>query len=72
MDWFFIKDMLVALGFSSHFVKIVFTCISTSTFSLILNGKPMESLKAKRGFEAGRSYVSPSFCYCNGIFVSNA
>lgn len=53
MDWFFIKDMLVALGFPSHFVKIVFTCLSTSTFSLILNGTPLESLKAKRGLRQG-------------------
>ena len=34
-------------------MKIVYTCISTFTLSLILNGKPLESLKAKRGLPQG-------------------
>ena len=49
MDWFLIKDMLIVLGFPHHFVKIVFTCISTASFSLVVNGVPLLRLHAKRG-----------------------
>lgn len=49
MDWHFIMDMLFELGFPSYFVKAVFTCISTSSFSLIINGTPLSQLKIKRG-----------------------
>ena len=47
MDWFLIKDMLIVLGFPHHFVKIVFTCISTASFSLVVNGVPLLRLHAK-------------------------
>ena len=53
MDWFFIKEMLFAFGFPPHFVKIVFTCISSTSFSLRVNGKPLQRLKAKRGLRQG-------------------
>lgn len=48
MDWFFLKDILIALGFPHHFVKIVFTCISTASFCLVVNGVPLPRLQAKR------------------------
>ena len=53
MDWFFIKDMRIAHGFPHHFMKIVFTCISTASFSLVVNGVPLPRLQAKRGLRQG-------------------
>lgn len=70
MDWDFIKDMLVALGFPYHFVKIIVTCLTSTTFALTVNGSPLKFLKAKRGlrqgdpmypllFVLGMEYLSP-------------
>lgn len=53
MDWDFIREMLIALAFPLDFVKITFNCISTSSFSLIINGEPLQCLKAKRGLRQG-------------------
>lgn len=33
MDWYFIRDMLVALQFPSHLVKIIMACISHTSYS---------------------------------------
>ena len=30
LEWDFIKDMLLALNFPSHFIKVVMICISTA------------------------------------------
>ncbi|XP_057540941.1 uncharacterized protein LOC130818737 [Amaranthus tricolor] len=76
MDWFLIKDMLIALGFPHHFVKIVFTCISTASFSLVVNGVPLLRLHAKRGlrqedpmssllFVIGMEYLSKNLKYAS-------
>lgn len=53
MDWPFIKDMLVALRFPSHFIKIVMSCITSTSYSLVLNGNPMEPFKAQTGLQQG-------------------
>ena len=53
MNWCFVKNMLLALGFPSHFVSIVFTCISIISFSLVINGELFQKLKAKRGLRQG-------------------
>lgn len=45
--------MLVALGFPYHFVQIVVTCLTSTTFPLIVNGSPLKFLKAKRGLRQG-------------------
>ena len=53
MDWSFFKDMLVALQFPPHFINIVMICISSTKYSLLLNGCPMEAFNAQRGLRQG-------------------
>ena len=53
VDWLFIRDMLVALNFPPHFIKIFMTCISSTQYSLLVNDNPSTVLKAKRGFRQG-------------------
>ena len=38
MDWQFIKDMLIALRFPTHFIKIIMSCITSISYSLLING----------------------------------
>lgn len=67
MDWCFIKDMLVALGFPYHFVQIVFTCISSASFSLVVNGIQLPPQEAKRGLRQGDPMSPLLFCHRDGI-----
>ncbi|XP_057538085.1 secreted RxLR effector protein 78-like [Amaranthus tricolor] len=53
MDWDFIKDMMIALNFPEKFVKIVYTCISTAQFTIMLNGQPLELFRSIRGIRQG-------------------
>lgn len=48
IEWHFIKDMLIALG-GNHFVKIITTCLTSTTFSPRGEWIPLKFLKAKRG-----------------------
>ena len=53
VDQLFIRDKLVVLNFPQHFIKIVMTCISTTQYSLLVNGNLSTVLKAKRGLRQG-------------------
>ena len=53
LDWNFIHDILVALIFPYHFIKIVMTCISTTSYTLLVNGEPFEIFHPKRGLRQG-------------------
>lgn len=39
IDWQFIKDMLIALQFPTHFIKISMSCITSTSYSLLINGQ---------------------------------
>ena len=38
IEWDFLREMLVHIGFPTRFMKLVMTCVSTPKFSLIVNG----------------------------------
>ena len=56
--------MLISLNFPSHFIHIVMTCISTTQFSLILNGSPTPLFKSKRGVRQGNPMSPLIFVIC--------
>ena len=33
LDWLFVRDMMVALNFPSHFVKIIIACITSTQYA---------------------------------------
>ena len=49
LSWNFLKDMMIALNFPTQFVKRVMTCVSSSQYSLIMNGNSLQPYKARRG-----------------------
>ena len=54
----FLKDMMIGLNFPRRFIKIVMSCVTSTQYSLMINGFLMESLKAKRGVRQ-RDPMSP-------------
>ncbi|KAL2247994.1 UNVERIFIED_CONTAM: hypothetical protein Sindi_2651700 [Sesamum indicum] len=46
MDWDFLMEVLEMFGFPSTFVKWIEECVTTPSFSVGLNGKPMDSFEA--------------------------
>ncbi|XP_057520745.1 uncharacterized protein LOC130801010 [Amaranthus tricolor] len=53
MDCQFIKEMLIALNFPTHFIHIVMTCITSTRYTLMLNGNPTPTFQAKRKLRQG-------------------
>ena len=47
MNWQFIKEMLVVFNFLHQFIKIIMTCITSTSYVLMINESPTNIFAAK-------------------------
>ena len=67
MEWSFLLNVLCLHGFSPAWINWVSQCISTPTFSFLINGSPFGNFKSSRGLCQGDP-LSP-FLYIIGADV---
>jgi hypothetical protein len=48
MEWNFIVAALSRKGLHGHFINQVHACISSPTFSVVINGQPFASFRSDR------------------------
>jgi hypothetical protein len=53
LEWHFITTALQRLGFNSHFINLVFSCISSSSLSILVNDQPTPYFFPQRGLRQG-------------------
>ena len=53
IEWNFIVAALNRKGLHAHFINLIHACISTPTFSVIINGQPFAKFKGDRGIRQG-------------------
>lgn len=68
----FFYGLLKAMGFSFKWVKLIMDCVSTVSYSLMINGRQCGSFTPDRGLRQG-DHLSPFFHFmCKGfLFVVN-
>lgn len=59
IEWHFIASALARKGLHDHFINLVHACISSPTFSVIINGQSFARFKSGRGIRQGCP-LSPS------------
>jgi hypothetical protein len=59
LEWHFITSALERKGLHSHFINLIQACISSPTFSVIINGQSFAHFKSSRGIRQGCP-LSPS------------
>jgi hypothetical protein len=67
MEWGFLLEIMKLLGFSSIWINWIYQCISTSSFSILLDGSPFGFFKPSRGLRQGNP-LSP-FLFILGFEV---
>ena len=53
LKWHFVRDMLLLYKFPDSFTKLILSCISTSSISVLLNGGKLDSYLPSRGIRQG-------------------
>jgi len=49
LEWNFIENTMKAMGFPPNIVNVIMNCIKTVSFSIIINGQPIDSFSPYRG-----------------------
>ncbi|GLT60898.1 hypothetical protein SLA2020_336390 [Shorea laevis] len=53
MEWSFLLRIFALLGFNSKWIQLVGQCISTASFSILLDGSPFGLFSSSRGIKQG-------------------
>lgn len=53
VEWVFVKDMMLELGIPERMVRWVMSCISSVSYSVLVNGQPLAPFHARKGLRQG-------------------
>jgi hypothetical protein len=53
LEWGFVRQVLIHFGFPSNIIKLILSCVSSTSTSLLINGGKLESFLASRGLSQG-------------------
>lgn len=53
IEWDFVRDCMLKMGFCAKWVSLIMQCISTVTFSVKINGEPTPFFNPSRGLKQG-------------------
>lgn len=75
MEWIFLREMLIVMGFDLEFVDLIMLCVSTVKYQVSVNGNIFDTIIPTRGLRQGGPLLPYLFILCaEGLsyFISRA
>ncbi len=64
VEWAFLKHFMIKMGFSTKWVSLMMECISSVSYSILINGSPRGLLKPTKGLRQGDPLSLYLFLIC--------
>ncbi|XP_042972799.1 uncharacterized protein LOC122304606 [Carya illinoinensis] len=64
VEWGFLHAVIQQLGFASRWTQLIMNCVSTSSFSILVNGSPQQLFSPSRGLRQGCPLSPYLFILC--------
>lgn len=56
MDWNFINQTLISIGFPTNITNLIMNCVTSFSFSILINGFPSDSFLLTREIRQGNPF----------------
>ena len=70
LEWSSIRDTLSLFRFLSHLIKLIMSCVSSSSISILFNGGALDPFLPSRGIRQGDPLSSYLFILCMEVLAA--